>query len=106
MKKLLLLLGIISSVAVQAQTVTLIGVISQPASRAGYFLATNNKSYCFGDCVDDRVGEKMINTLTKAGCSNGMPMSPSDDNDCIIKVKLNNSKNTITKVISAKKNSI
>jgi osmotically-inducible protein OsmY len=104
-KILIIACGIIS-INAYATTITLTGVINQPASYAGSFYATNNKVYCFGDCVDDRVGSKMIDSLTKAGCSNGMDKNAGNDSDCIIKVNVKQYKkqSIITKVISAKKN--
>lgn len=104
--KFLIILCSILSVNANATLITITGVINQPASYAGSFYATNNKVYCFGDCVDDRIGSRMIEALTKVGCSNGMDENAGNDSDCIIKVKVKQYKkeNIITEVISAKKN--
>lgn len=103
-EKILLILCVSFSINSYAKTITLTGVINQPASRARVFYATNNKYYCFGSCDDDRIAEKMIKVLTNAGCRDGMPSIPSNDNNCTIKVNLKKGTNIITKVISAKPN--
>lgn len=105
MKKLSIILSMVAVGFNSYAAVTLIGVVSQPASRAGYFIS-GDKSYCFGSCKDDRIADPMISILKKAGCSDGLPGSSLDDNDCNIQVNLKPNSNVITKIINARKSSI
>lgn len=98
MKRLLFILCGFASINVFAETVTLIGSVSQPMSSAGFLLTTNNKTYDFGS-GSEADASRMINILEKSGCAK----SYDKPDDCMIKVQLNSKKTSILKILSAQK---
>ena len=101
MKTLLLsLLGCIS-ISVYAQDITIKGYISSVSTAyvPTAIFTSSGKDYSLGN--DEQSSDKMLTVLDKAGCSTGM--DGNEKADCAIKVQLNQKKDTITKVLSAKK---